>query len=133
MGIYISQNSIKYPKLLKEIGGSAPEQLYYKGDISLLDSDCLAVVGSRRMTAYGRQITEKLVSEIASRGLTIVSGFMYGIDATAHQATVDVGGRTELSSKSAKRNRCPVPVPKGGLAVLEADDLSEIVDCSSNH
>ena len=46
------------------------------------------------MTTYGKQITQKLVGEIAASGITIVSGFMYGIDATAHQAAVEVGGRT---------------------------------------
>jgi len=54
----------------------------------------LAVVGSRRMTTYGKLITNKLVSEIARAGITIVSGFMFGIDATAHKAAIDAGGRT---------------------------------------
>ncbi|HDZ76785.1 MAG TPA: DNA-protecting protein DprA [Candidatus Omnitrophica bacterium] len=84
----------KYPRLLKEIK-SPPKKLYYKGD---WDSDifenCLAVVGSRRMTTYGKQITNKLVSEIARSGITIVSGFMFGIDATAHRAALGAGGRT---------------------------------------
>ena len=90
----IEINNSKYPRLLKEIS-SAPEKIYYKGnwDDSLF-KNCLAVVGSRRMTSYGRQITNKLVSEIAAAGITIVSGFMYGIDATAHKATLDAGGRT---------------------------------------
>ena len=85
----------RYPKLLKVLGKDAPKQLYYKGnwDESILEN-CLGVVGSRRMTSYGRQITEKLVSEIASVGITIVSGFMYGIDAVSHKAAIDVGGRT---------------------------------------
>jgi len=83
-----------YPKLLKEIP-SPPEKIYYRGrwDASIFEN-CLAVVGSRRMTAYGKQITTKLVSEISNAGVTIVSGFMYGIDATAHKAAVDAGGRT---------------------------------------
>lgn len=83
-----------YPQLLKQTH-SAPKELCYKGswDNSLFEN-CLAVVGSRRMTSYGRQITERLVSEIASAGLTIVSGFMYGVDATAHKAALDVGGKT---------------------------------------
>ncbi len=89
---YISQNDIKYPELLKQTGKQAPKQLYCKGNVSLLDSDCLAVVGSRRMTTYGKQITEKLVSQIASAGITIVSGFMYGVDATAHKTAVESGG-----------------------------------------
>jgi len=85
----------KYPRLLKSIGKNAPKQLYYKGEWQDdIFENCLAVVGSRRMTTYGRQIAEKLVSEIASRGITIVSGFMYGIDATAHKATIGVGGKT---------------------------------------
>lgn len=84
----------QYPKLLRSIN-DPPKQLYYKGELddNIFES-CLAVVGSRRMTSYGKQITEKLVSSIASQGITIVSGFMYGIDATAHKATVDVGKRT---------------------------------------
>lgn len=95
MGIYVSKNDINYPKLLKEIGKETPKQLYYRGswDKKIFEN-CLAVVGSRRMTTVGRQITEKLVSQIAARGITIISGFMYGIDATAHKAAVDVGGKT---------------------------------------
>lgn len=84
----------EYPKLLKEIP-FPPEKIYYKGNWNAsIFENCLAVVGSRRMTAYGKQITTKLVSEISSAGVTIVSGFMYGIDATAHKAAVDAGSRT---------------------------------------
>ncbi len=90
----IEINNPSYPQLLKQIP-FAPKELCYKGswDNSLFEN-CLAVVGSRRMTSYGRQITERLVSEIASAGLTIVSGFMYGVDATAHKAALGVGGKT---------------------------------------
>ena len=56
--------------------------------------NCLAVVGTRQMTTYGKRITEQLISEIASAGITIVSGFMYGVDITAHKAALRVGGRT---------------------------------------
>lgn len=84
----------KYPRLLKEIGREAPKQLYYKGDLSILSGECLAVVGSRRMTVYGRQMVEKLVAQIASNGIIIVSGFMYGVDAMAHKAAVETGGKT---------------------------------------
>jgi DNA processing protein len=85
----------RYPKLLKEIGSQAPKKLYYKGN---WDDDifgnCLAVVGSRHLTSYGRKITEQFVTEIASAGITIVSGFMYGGDEAAHNATVRAGGKT---------------------------------------
>lgn len=84
----------KYPSLLRQIN-SAPQKLYYKGnwDNSIFEN-CLAVVGTRCITSYGKQITNKLVSEIASTGLTVVSGFMYGVDAVAHKAALNVGGRT---------------------------------------
>ena len=57
-------------------------------------SNCLAVVGSRKLTNYGKQTIERIVGELAMAGITIVSGFMYGADAEAHRATVKVGGRT---------------------------------------
>ncbi len=100
----VSIQDKRYPKLLKKIGKDAPKQLYYKGNWSDIFSaqggsalggeNCLAVVGSRQMTTYGRQVVEKIVSEVAAAGVTIVSGFMYGVDATAHQAALRVGGRT---------------------------------------
>ena len=84
----------KYPVLLRELK-DAPKQLYYKGrwDETIFEN-CLAVVGSRQMTAYGRQVVEKIVGEAAAAGLTIVSGFMYGVDAAAHKAALKAGGRT---------------------------------------
>ena len=94
MSNVVKFNDERYPRLLREIK-SLPEILYYKGnwDSSIFEN-CLAVVGSRRMTTYGKLITNKLVSEIARAGITIVSGFMFGIDATAHKAAIDAGGRT---------------------------------------
>jgi len=94
MNIITIQNK-KYPKLLKKIGKDAPKQLYYKGtwDNDIFQN-CLAVVGTRHLTSYGRQATERLVTEIAAAGITIVSGFMYGGDAAAHKAAVRAGGRT---------------------------------------
>lgn len=87
-------NNPGYPSLLKQIR-SAPKKIYYKGnwDESIFEN-CLAVVGTRRMTSYGKQITNKLVSELAGAGVTIVSGFMYGVDAAAHKAALNAGGRT---------------------------------------
>jgi DNA processing protein len=91
----IEIEDLRYPKLLKEIGKTAPKRLYYKGVWNEeLFENCLAVVGSRRMTAYGRQVVERLVTQIASAGVTIVSGFMYGVDASAHEAAVNAGGKT---------------------------------------
>lgn len=91
----ISREDKNYPKLLEKIGNDAPKQLYYKGNWDKqIFKNCLAVVGSRMLTSYGRQVTERLVTEIAAAGITIVSGFMYGGDAAAHKAAVRAGGRT---------------------------------------
>lgn len=54
----------------------------------------LAVVGSRRPTSYGRQITHKLVTPLAEHGLSIISGLAHGIDSEAHQATLNASGHT---------------------------------------
>ena len=94
MNKIISIEDKTYPKLLKEIPDS-PKQLYYKGDWDAeIFENCLAVVGSRRMTSYGKRVVDQLVYEVAAAGVTIVSGFMYGIDAAAHQAALNGKGRT---------------------------------------
>ena len=90
----VEAEDTRYPDLLKQIT-DPPKRLYYKGDWDVdIFRSCLAVVGSRRMTSYGRRITDELVSKAALSGITIVSGFMFGVDAQAHRAAVSVGGRT---------------------------------------
>jgi DNA processing protein len=85
-----------YPALLGELRkiDQAPPVLYVRG--TLLDGDewALAVVGTRRASPYGRQVTHRLASELAASGLTIVSGLARGLDAEAHRAALDAGGRT---------------------------------------
>lgn len=90
----------KYPKALKEalgylVDSAGPKKIYYKGawDEDIF-KNCLAVVGSRHLTFYGRKATDQIVTEAASAGITIVSGFMYGGDEAAHSAAVKCGGRT---------------------------------------
>lgn len=82
-----------YPELLKEIS-SPPVMLYCMGDISLLNSDCLAVVGTRRISRYGKEVGSKIVKEIAHNHITIVSGLADGVDTMAHKSCLEVGGKT---------------------------------------
>ena len=82
-----------YPARLKEIY-DCPPLLYMRGQLLPQDEWCLAVVGTRRPTLYGKQVTQELVSELARRGVTIVSGLARGVDAEAHRAALEVGGRT---------------------------------------
>lgn len=72
-----------------------PKQLYYRGawDETLF-TKCAAVVGSRRITQYGRMVVELLVPQLVAAGYTIVSGFMYGVDQAAHRECLASGGRT---------------------------------------
>jgi DNA processing protein len=83
----------EYPRLLLEIP-QFPPLLYYRGDISIAAGLCLAVVGTRRPSTYGRSITPGLIAPLAQVGMTIVSGLAYGIDRLAHQAAIDANGRT---------------------------------------
>jgi hypothetical protein len=82
-----------YPEHLREIADSPPI-LYLKGDLLSTDRWAVAVVGTRRVTPYGRQVVERLVAELSRSGVTIVSGLARGIDALAHRVALQAGGRT---------------------------------------
>jgi DNA processing protein len=83
-----------YPSLLREIF-DPPITLYVKGAWELcLDQPCVAVVGSRRCSTYGQNAALMLARDLAHRGVTVVSGFARGIDASAHRGALEAGGRT---------------------------------------
>jgi DNA processing protein len=83
-----------YPPLLRAIH-QPPPLLYYQGEISAeLFALPVAVVGSRRPSAYGQMAVNRLTKDLAKNNLTIVSGLAFGIDALAHQTAVEVGGKT---------------------------------------
>src|SRR5258708_32097284 len=79
------------PPLLKEID-DAPPVLYTYGKLTEADQFALAVVGTRNSTTYGRQVTERIVTDLARGQVTIVSGLALGIDTIAHTAALDAGG-----------------------------------------
>ncbi|RLD02250.1 MAG: DNA-protecting protein DprA [Chloroflexi bacterium] len=82
-----------YPARLREIA-QPPPILYLKGEILEEDAWAVAIVGTRRVTAYGRQVTEEIATYLAQKGITIVSGLARGVDGIAHQAALKAGGRT---------------------------------------
>ena len=82
-----------YPEKLFYLEDS-PFLLYYMGDISLLNKPSLAVVGTRKPTNYGRMVTEKLVRDVVTAGIVVVSGLAYGVDSIAHRQTLEAGGKT---------------------------------------
>lgn len=81
-----------YPKLLKEIY-DPPTVFYYKGEFTPADSRAIAVVGTRKITGYGKLVTEKFSRELSAAGFTIVSGLARGVDSAAHWAAIE-NGRT---------------------------------------
>ena len=88
----LSPEDPKYPALLKAMPASP--RLHVRGSLTPEDGLAVAIVGSRRATAYGIEVARDLASELASRGVTIVSGFARGIDAAAHRGALAGGGRT---------------------------------------
>ena len=82
-----------YPSRLKEIY-DYPPLLYLRGSLLAEDEWCLAVVGTRRATAYGRQVTEEIVADLVQSKITIVSGLARGIDSVAHNSALEAGGRS---------------------------------------
>jgi DNA processing protein len=82
-----------FPYLLKEIY-DCPIGLFYKGNFNKSDDLALAVVGTRKVTPYGREVTARLVKGLVGNGFTIVSGLARGVDGIAHRVAIDEGGRT---------------------------------------
>lgn len=82
-----------YPSLLKELS-DAPAALYARGDVSLLGTPQLAMVGSRNPSTEGRRNAEDFAAYLAGCGLTITSGMALGIDAASHRGALKAGGKT---------------------------------------
>jgi DNA processing protein len=83
----------EYPNRLREID-QPPPILYVRGEYLQDDLFAVAIVGTRKVTPYGRQVTEDIASFLASNGITVVSGLARGVDAIAHQTALKAGGRT---------------------------------------
>jgi DNA processing protein len=90
----ISIGDKDYPEILTKIK-KPPKQIYYRGNLTNeLFKKSLAVVGTRQITRYGVNVIEKFIPQLVGEKVTIVSGFMYGVDTVAHNETVNCGGVT---------------------------------------
>jgi DNA processing protein len=89
----VTYESDGYPRLLREIG-DPPLVLYVRGDVSVLSQHAVAVVGTRRPTAYGSSVAHRLACDLAQRQLVIVSGMARGIDSAAHRGALEAKGKT---------------------------------------
>lgn len=116
-----------YPEQLRQLS-DAPQILYVLGNDSLLrEPYMLSVVGSRKVSSYGRQVTTSLVENVASHGIVIVSGLALGVDAIAHKAAVHTNGKTiavmanglDSIYPSSHRNLALQILESGGLLISE--------------
>ena len=124
----LTLNSADYPSLLKEIS-SVPKQLYHTGAplADLMKRPRVAIVGTRGVTSYGRQVTIELAKRLAEQGIVIISGLALGVDALAHKAALEVGGLTiavlpspiERIAPSTNRKLAQSIVDNGGALVSE--------------
>ena len=89
----ISYRDANYPKLLLEIP-KFPPILYFKGIMDAADELCVAVVGTRQITNYGRTVIPQLVEPIVDAGCVIVSGMAFGVDSASHEISIKKGRRT---------------------------------------
>ncbi len=83
----------EYPRILREIPGPPPV-LYFRGSLPAQEDITVAIVGTRRSSSYGREATNRIATDLAAAGVTIVSGLAKGIDGFAHRAALEAGGRT---------------------------------------
>lgn len=95
-----------YPKILKNIK-KVPKKLYINGNLDILNSNCIAIVGSRKNTKYGEKWCKKFAQEFIKYNLTIVSGMALGIDKIAHKTAIRDGGKTIAVLPSGLENIYP--------------------------
>lgn len=118
-----------YPKLLQEIY-NPPPILFYQGELnSVKDEFSLAIVGTRKMSNYGRQVAPEITKALSKSGLVIISGLALGIDSLAHETAIEGGGRTiavlgsgldrEHIYPSVNHYLCDKIIGSGGMIVSE--------------
>lgn len=107
-----------YPVQLKATD-DPPVFLYYRGDLSILQQPCLALVGTRKMSDYGRRVTEQCARAGVEAGLVIVSGLASGVDTVAAQAALDARGRTAAVLAHGLANIYPAANKRLAEAIIE--------------
>lgn len=91
---YITISSKEYPKDLHEYKNMKPYVIFYKGNLELLNGKLVSIIGSRKCTAYGAEVSKKLGEEISKSNCTVVSGLASGIDSIAQRSAIKYKGKT---------------------------------------
>jgi DNA processing protein len=89
----LTWESPSYPRLLLQTN-APPPVLYIRGELREEDAWAVAIVGTRRASTYGREVTRRLAGALARNGITVVSGLAHGIDGVAHRTALEARGRT---------------------------------------
>ncbi len=133
IGAYtLTPESNAYPPVLKEIY-DPPYCLYIRGQLLEEDHAALAVVGSRKVTEYGRASTKNLVSGAVRNNLTIVSGLALGTDAKAHKSALEAGGRTIAVLASGIDNITPHSNIGLARSILQKESGALVSECPLGH
>src|SRR5437868_11400005 len=91
----LTRDDARYPRALDALQERAPDALWVRGSLETLDAQPrVAIVGTRRATAYGRRVTHAIASAFARAGACVVSGMAIGIDSYAHDAALEANGLT---------------------------------------
>jgi DNA processing protein len=90
---FLIRGNARYPGLLEEIY-DPPLVLYARGNLEIMEDPCIAIVGTRKPSIYGLQMSQGIASDLGSRGVTVVSGLARGIDAAAHRGCLEGHGKT---------------------------------------
>lgn len=130
--IKIEIDDIEYPDILRKIH-NPPKRLYIQGNMKLLQEPAIAIVGSRKCTKYGENVTKKFAKELSLYGLTVISGLAEGIDSFSHIATLDVNGNTIAILPSGFKNIFPKSnkqlyeeiLNRNGLVISEYEENEE--------
>ena len=91
--IELASSDPRYPRALRDLH-RPPDRVWVDGDVGVLDSPAIAIVGTRRMTGYGERVARELALACAATGVVVVSGLAQGIDSAAHRGALDGDGRT---------------------------------------
>jgi len=108
-----------YPELLKKIS-NPPSELYFNGNFDEKEKYPLAVVGTRKISDYGRQATEYFVKVLAQAGVTIISGLALGVDGLAHKTALKAKGRTIAVLGSGLNNIYPTVHKKLAQDIIDS-------------
>lgn len=111
-----------YPAQLRDIY-DPPAVLYCRGKMLPEDANAVAIVGARKCSLYGIQMAEKLGSDLAERGITVISGMARGIDSAAHRGALKAGGRTIAVMGSGFRHIYPAGSEKFMRAISESGSV----------